>query len=216
LSNLDAKLRLEMRGEIRRIVKSAGSTAIYVTHDQKEALSMADRIAVLNRGRLEQVGTPAELYRHPATRFVADFIGESNFIQGTIATVSSTTLLINTAAGPIMAAASTGRVFSPGNAISLAIRPEAVMLGEGPGGTGGGGAVSVNRLRGKRISSTYLGEMTEHLVALPGLDRPLKAFEMNPRATLSGPEVMVQIPADQVMLVDEQSPATLPPDNLTT
>src|SRR5438045_758098 len=98
LSNLDAKLRLEMRSEIRRIVKSSGTTAIYVTHDQKEALSMADAIAVMNQGRLEQIGSPTELYRHPATRFVADFIGESNFLAGTVETVTSATHLIKTAA----------------------------------------------------------------------------------------------------------------------
>lgn len=74
LSNLDAKLRQEMRSEIRRICKSAGSTTIYVTHDQKEALAIADRIAILNAGRLEQVGTPSDLYHRPASPFVADFM----------------------------------------------------------------------------------------------------------------------------------------------
>jgi len=78
LSNLDAKLRVQMRSELRRICKDAGLTAIYVTHDQKEALSMAARIAVLHEGILQQVGTPREVYSHPANRFVADFIGESN------------------------------------------------------------------------------------------------------------------------------------------
>jgi iron(III) transport system ATP-binding protein len=85
LSNLDTKLRLEMRGEIRRVCREAGLTAIYVTHDQKEALSVADRMAVLEGGRLRQIGTPAALYRHPETRFVADFMGETNFIPGRIA-----------------------------------------------------------------------------------------------------------------------------------
>jgi iron(III) transport system ATP-binding protein len=74
LSNLDAKLRLEMRGEIRRICKAGGFTTIYVTHDQKEALSIADRIAILSAGRLEQVGPPAEVYHRPANAFVADFM----------------------------------------------------------------------------------------------------------------------------------------------
>jgi len=214
LSNLDAKLRLEMRGEIRRIVKSAGITAIYVTHDQKEALSMADSIAVMHQGHLKQIGTPAELYRHPATQFVADFIGESNFFAGTIESASSTALLIKTAAGPIMAALPKGRALVPGTAVILAIRPEAVNLGDA-NGNGGATGVTVNRLRGKRVSSTYLGEMAEHLVALPGLTQPLKAFEMNPRPLPPGPDLTVQIPADQVMLVDEAIP-TQPLNNLTT
>jgi iron(III) transport system ATP-binding protein len=80
LSNLDAKLRLEMRGEIRRICKSAGYTTIYVTHDQKEALSIADRIAILSAGRLEQVGTPSEVYHRPANAFVADFMKQDTAV----------------------------------------------------------------------------------------------------------------------------------------
>jgi ABC-type sugar transport system ATPase subunit len=80
LSNLDAKLRLEMRGEIRRICKAGGFTTIYVTHDQKEALSIADRIAILNAGRLEQVGTPGEVYHRPASAFVADFLKQDEVV----------------------------------------------------------------------------------------------------------------------------------------
>ncbi len=80
LSNLDAKLRHEMRGEIRRICKSAGSTTLYVTHDQKEALAIADRIAVMNAGRIEQVGTPSDLYHRPVTAFVADFMKQDEAV----------------------------------------------------------------------------------------------------------------------------------------
>src|SRR3954470_6131584 len=85
LSNLDAKLRHEMRSEIRRICKTAGFTTIYVTHDQKEALSVADRIAVLKDGKLAQVGAPGELYHRPKSAFVADFIGQTNLLPGTVA-----------------------------------------------------------------------------------------------------------------------------------
>ena len=90
LSNLDARLRLHMRGELRRLVKDTGVTAIYVTHDQKEALSMADRIAVMDAGRVVQIGTAEEIYNRPASRFVADFVGEANFLSGRV-----------TATGPI-------------------------------------------------------------------------------------------------------------------
>ena len=85
LSNLDAKLRIDMRTEIRRICKKAGLTAIYVTHDQKEALSIADRLAVLDQGRLLQVGAPQEVYDHPVSRFVAQFIGEATLLEGRVA-----------------------------------------------------------------------------------------------------------------------------------
>jgi len=84
LSNLDAKLRLEMRGEIKRIQRELRITSIYVTHDQEEALSMADRMAIMNFGRIEQIGSPMELYNNPGNKFVAGFVGETNFISGVI------------------------------------------------------------------------------------------------------------------------------------
>ena len=85
LSNLDAKLRQSMREEIRRLCKSAGLTTIYVTHDQKEALAIADRIAVMQKGRILQIGTPAEVYRRPRSRAVATFIGETNLLRARVA-----------------------------------------------------------------------------------------------------------------------------------
>ena len=84
LSNLDAKLRVEMRAELRRLQRKLGITAIYVTHDQEEANAIADRIAVLNEGRIQQIGTPIELYDRPANRFVATFLGTVNLIDGHI------------------------------------------------------------------------------------------------------------------------------------
>src|SRR5213592_1330420 len=120
LSNLDAKLRHEMRGEIRRICKETGFTTIYVTHDQKEALSVADRIAVLRDGRLAQVGTPGELYQKPKTRFVADFIGNTNLITATINSRNGNRIELNSSAGPIIALAD-GDL--PKN-VTVSIRPE--------------------------------------------------------------------------------------------
>src|SRR5260221_560449 len=116
LSNLDANLRHEMRGEIRRICKTEGFTTIYVTHDQKEALSVADRIAVLNDGKLVQVGTPGELYHAPRTSFVAGFIGNTNLLTGT----SLGEQAVQTPAGQLRAAAST----PAGREVILSIRPE--------------------------------------------------------------------------------------------
>jgi putative spermidine/putrescine transport system ATP-binding protein len=84
LSNLDAKLRLQMRDEIRRLQRQSGVTALFVTHDQEEAMTMADRIVVMSKGHVEQVGTPADVYDRPRTRFVADFIGAANFFEGTV------------------------------------------------------------------------------------------------------------------------------------
>src|SRR3954467_757260 len=103
LSNLDAKLRHEMRSEIRRICKTAGFTTIYVTHDQKEALSVADRIAVLKAGKLAQVGTSSQLYHAPRNRFVADFIGNTNLISATVIARNGNRIELNSAAGPMVA-----------------------------------------------------------------------------------------------------------------
>ncbi|MES2570096.1 MAG: ABC transporter ATP-binding protein, partial [Verrucomicrobiota bacterium] len=103
LSNLDAKLRLEMRGEIRRVCKESGLTAIYVTHDQKEALSVADRMAILDSGRIRQIGSPVQVYRHPDSRFVADFMGETNFLEATVSAMEGETVHVETEAGRLAA-----------------------------------------------------------------------------------------------------------------
>src|SRR5512136_416903 len=94
LSNLDAKLREEMRFEIKEVVTRLGITAVYVTHDQGEALALSDRVAIMNRGRLEQLGTPEEIYEHPQSRFVAEFIGLSNFLEGYAQVVGRETMLV--------------------------------------------------------------------------------------------------------------------------
>ena len=166
---------------------------------------MADGIAVLRQGRLIQAGTPAELYQHPATRFVADFIGESNFLTGTIDSVNSTTILLKTPAGPLMAVPPKGRTLTAGTQVSLAIRPEAVEIADAYAPPPG---VSVNRLRGKRVSSNYLGDMAEHWIALPGVEQSLKSFELNPSRNLTataGAQVTLQIRSQHVMIVSDDA-----------
>jgi iron(III) transport system ATP-binding protein len=166
LSNLDAKLRNEMRSEIRRICKTAGFTTIYVTHDQKEALSIADRIAVLDRGRLVQVGTPAELYHSPRTGFVADFIGHTNLLDGTIVGRSDQQLQIETAAGRFNAVA---KAKMP-DKVRVSVRPEQMRI-VGTGALGRGsevGKIGANRIVGKAIETTFLGEASEHVLLVNG------------------------------------------------
>jgi iron(III) transport system ATP-binding protein len=199
LSNLDAKLRLEMRSEIRRIVKQTGITAIYVTHDQKEALSMADGIAVMKLGKLMQTGTPTQLYREPTSHFVADFIGESNFLPATILGQADGTdnfVRIQTDAGVLLAHKPKGLAIN-GKKLSAAFRPEAVSLRP----------VSDrdNKITGKRLGTTYLGEIAEHLVELPG-NRQVKAFELNPGPAAfadPGTPLTLHIPPENIMLVEE-------------
>ena len=155
LSNLDSKLRLEMRSEIRRICKEFGFTAVYVTHDQKEALSIADRMAVLENGVIAQVGTPESIYRRPRTASVAAFIGETNFLTGRVDYVSGDTVLITGHNGEIE-----GRLGDPnwkparGTQVTLSIRPEALSLKDDP--------ASKNCLTVRILQSTYLGETAQY------------------------------------------------------
>jgi iron(III) transport system ATP-binding protein len=157
LSNLDAKLRLEMRSEIRRICKSAGFTTIYVTHDQKEALAVADRLAVMKDGRIAQVGTPAEIYQQPASSFVADFLGQTNLLRGTVIRRDGWAVFVMTNAGEIAAIADGN---TPENVI-ISIRPERIRFA-------GTKTIGVNRIAGKIVESTFGGDATEYVLAAGG------------------------------------------------
>ena len=194
LSNLDAKLRIEMRSEIRRVCREFGLTAIYVTHDQKEALSIADRLAILDQGRVIQEGTPEEVYRRPRSRTVADFIGETNFIEGRVTENSGPHIMVETAIGLFQGVAS-GHAsdVSPGSAVILSIRPESWLIGTAADGT--------NSLRGHITSSLYLGEIAQYEIAVGSLT--LKAFELNPRARKpAGPAaVSLSVAPDDVVVL---------------
>lgn len=132
LSNLDAKLRATMRLQLRELIKRSNTTAVYVTHDQAEALAMADRIAVMNNGKIVQVATPQELYSAPAEKFVADFIGEANFLSGQVRSVGQTTV-VETPCGDIESAVGG---FTVGQNVTCCVRPECVKLGS-PGEAAG-------------------------------------------------------------------------------
>jgi len=199
LSNLDAKLRLEMRSEIRRICKEAGLTALYVTHDQKEALSMADRLAVLRAGRIEQCGTPREVYSRPRNPFVAGFVGETNFIEGRVTGVEGDRLRVDTGFG-IWTAVAGAPELAIGSAVLLSIRPESIGLGEGKGDTS-------NRFEGLLHDTLYLGEIAQHHVDISsgaGRRVSLKAFEIRPlydaRDGMKIPVRLVVSPEDVIAL----------------
>ena len=192
LSNLDAKLRIELRSEIRRICKSAGMTAIYVTHDQKEALSMADRVAIVSAGKVVQVGPPAELYRRPHTRFVAEFLGETNILPGRIVERSEAEVKVQTDAGLLRAATVASSVRADDDRVLCSIRPEALRIGS-PDGT--------NTLFGRVIESTYLGETAMLDVELPGNTR-VQVAALNPGViSRTGEQVtLAASPADVVIV----------------
>lgn len=205
LSNLDAKLRLEMRVDIRRICKQAGITAVYVTHDQKEALSIADRLAVMRDGQLEQVGTPADVYRNPANVFVAGFIGEGNFIAGHVERDEGALLRIRTAAGMFAATAKVGAP-APGAAVRLCIRPEALRLDKPP-------AACPNVLSGRLRHTIYQGEVAQHEITLAAAGQAweVKAFELNPRQAVAPDAVTCWVDPEQVIvLADDASTEAMP------
>jgi len=127
LSNLDAKLRLEMREEIRRLHKETGLTTIYVTHDQAEALSLADRVAVMNLGRIEQVGTSRELYRSPSNEFVRDFLGAANFVEGRVTQIQDGRVSVSTPHGEIICALA-DNAFTVGQTVTCVVRPNDVIV----------------------------------------------------------------------------------------
>src|SRR5262245_4451904 len=133
LSNLDARLRLEMRGEIRRICKESGVTTIYVTHEQKEALSIADRVAILDQGRIQQIGPPRDVYVRPASRFVASFIGETNLLAASVVRRDGAGVALNTPLGILTSTALPDGPLAAGDEVTLSIRPESVVL-DAPGG----------------------------------------------------------------------------------
>jgi len=171
LSNLDAKLRLEMRTEIRRICKEFGLTAIYVTHEQKEALAIADRMAVMEGGHIRQIGKPIELYRSPVSGFVADFMGETNFINGRVLG-SNHGLEVETPIGFFTATLPANKPApKAGDECLLSIRPESWQLSTT--------APKGNTVAGRIEHCTYLGETAQYRFASAG--RTLKIYELNPR-----------------------------------
>jgi ABC-type Fe3+/spermidine/putrescine transport system ATPase subunit len=192
LSNLDAKLRLEMRHEIRRIVDDAQITTIYVTHDQEEALSLADQMAVLRDGLLVQAGPPRKLYDAPNSRFTASFRGETNFVEGTIESIEGDTTVVATPLGRLRSARSLEKA-SVGDEISVSLRPEAFRLGPP---TEGWNPVSTTLQR-----SMFLGETAQLEVATTS-ESMLKVLELHPRTDRSkGEAIELAIdPADVVLL----------------
>jgi iron(III) transport system ATP-binding protein len=170
LSNLDSKLRLEMREEIRRICREFQLTSIYVTHDQQEALSIADRIAVLNEGKVLQVGAPPEVYRHPCNQFVAQFIGEANFLTGQLAGRNER-LEVNLGQCTLLVAAPPDPVAISGSSVTLCLRPEAIRITDNqpPG----------QALRANLVKTIYLGQVAQHLFRCE--EDFLKVAEINPR-----------------------------------
>jgi len=195
LANLDAKLRLEMRSEIRRLCKESGLTAVYVTHDQKEALSVADRLAVMHQGRVLQSGTPRQLYQHPLNAFVAEFIGETNFVPGQVREVNDGAVSLDTAFGPFRSV-SFAAGLARGQAVQLALRPEVFQISRDAAAGAAG-----NVLRVTVREAIYLGGMAQYIAELaPGLT--LTVTELNPREPATpGAALLLRVAAEDVIVL---------------
>jgi ABC-type Fe3+/spermidine/putrescine transport system ATPase subunit len=181
-----------MRWEIRRITKAAGTTAVYVTHDQAEALSIADRIAVMREGRVVQVGTGRELYEAPGSRFVADFLGEANFLPATVAAVDRGRVALDSPLGRL-AGRSAGEVRA-GQAVRCCIRPESLRL-EAAGGSG------ENAFAARLTEWHHLGELARFALQAGG-DVTLSGAAMPARPLADcGAELTVRVDPDDVIVL---------------
>ncbi len=158
LSNLDAKLREQMRIEIRHLQQRLGITSVYVTHDQAEAMSISDRVIIMNKGHIEQVGTPQELYGRPANRFVAAFVGKANFLQGQMSSNHEVEV-----ANQLLTLSRVDPNNSTGDKVMITVRPESIDLHDDL-------EAADTHFRGKIARTTFLGGMVEYEVSVPGLD----------------------------------------------
>jgi putative spermidine/putrescine transport system ATP-binding protein len=194
LSALDAKIRVALRHEIRSIQRQLGITTVYVTHDQEEALSLSDRVVVMSEGRVEQIGTPFEVYNFPSTPFVASFVGTLNVLPAVV---------VDAARGELTVAGQAVRVArrfegGTGKSVNIALRPEMVKLGDGPEGS--------NRVNGKVIDVSFLGSIVRIRVAVGGDNGPIVSLDEFNESTLKLPEVgetlTINFPADGPLVLD--------------
>ncbi|GAB2178586.1 ABC transporter ATP-binding protein [Dongia sp. agr-C8] len=168
LGALDKHLREEMQVELRRIQREVGITTLFVTHDQEEAMTLCDRIAIMNQGQIVQLGPPLEVYEHPINRFAAGFLGVANFLEGRVASISGSEARIDLKLGGEALAPAGG--YRAGDAALLAVRPEKI-------GVEPGSAVGVNRLSGTVIGAVFSGSSTTYRVQVG--DQVVSVFQQN-------------------------------------
>lgn len=194
LSNLDARLRSEMRIELKALVRRLGVTTIYVTHDQREALSMADRVAVMRDGRIVQCAAPRVLYEEPQDEFVASFVGDTNVMDGEVSHVADDRIEVKTSVDIVRVMRGPVDV-QKGRAVHVLVRPEDVTVGSGLDGD--------NILTGKIVDIAYAGGTEEVVVELPGSVRMRAIRSMRVAESLElGESVEVAFKADRARLYE--------------
>ena len=195
LSNLDAKLRVQMRSEIRRIQKELGITTVYVTHDQDEAMALSDRIVVMHDGRIQQVGSAVEIYRHPVNRFVADFIGRANFLPVQVEECSGEGWAVRLFDKTLIAPATADESLAPGQNAILMTRPEYLRLYPA-------NAQPEDAFLGVVLRMVYLGSQVEYDIQLN--DQVITAVHHDPQVHdlhPDGEQVQVQFLRDNLYLL---------------
>lgn len=209
LGALDLKLRKEMQLELKALQEQVGITFIYVTHDQEEALTMSNRIAVMNKGKALQIGGAVEIYERPNCRFVADFIGETNFLTGVVKVLTKdrVTVMLDTLNQKISGIPQ-GQL-SVGKAVAVSIRPEKVRLADDDGKEVRDLHGTENLLRGKVVTTAYIGSDTRVVLDLGGSLR-MRAWEQNSISTLdpnayysTGDAVRIYIPIENTLVLPE-------------
>ncbi|MEQ8844267.1 MAG: ABC transporter ATP-binding protein [Phycisphaerales bacterium] len=191
LSNLDARLRNDLREEIRRICKDSGITTVYVTHDQKEALSVADRIAVMRDGKVVQAGSPMEIYRRPTTSFAASFLGETNLIPGELANGGAAGAIVDvrTAIGELRGTLTQAAV--AGSKVKISVRPESLQ------------ATADGVVEGEVRATTYLGDVAHHRIeGAAGTMLAVSEFAPGPSSAFEGQVRLGARPEDVIILAD--------------
>ncbi|ESY30994.1 hypothetical protein X747_31790 [Mesorhizobium sp. LNJC384A00] len=194
LSALDANMREEMRVEIKKIQKETGITAIFVTHDQEEALSMSDRVVVMNAGAIEQIGAPEEVYEMPATAFVANFLGKANMLAGTVSKSDGQTTTITLATGQMVKVVSP-KPLSPSASVTIVVRPQKLCLESG---------ATANRFPGRVVSTSYLGGNATYEIDIGG-KRPVRAnTQINGQVVREGETINLGFDPASCVLLDEK------------
>jgi iron(III) transport system ATP-binding protein len=189
LSNLDAKLRVDMRTEIQRLQRRLGITTVYVTHDQEEAMAISDRIAVMQEGGIAQLGSAEELYRRPTSSFVAGFLGRANLLRTTVRASEGGSVTLEVPGGTITVASAT--TYQPGTRLSVMIRPERISIG-----------LPEAALEGEIVSRVYLGEKAEYVVQVGSATLQVIRADPPEGETLApGTRVGLTLPRDGLQLL---------------
>jgi spermidine/putrescine transport system ATP-binding protein len=192
------KLRKEMQLELKALQDQVGITFIYVTHDQEEALTMSDRIAVMSQGKVLQIGTPVEIYERPNCRFVADFIGETNFLEGNVVSCNGDLVVISVTKLGVEITCMAGAGVEEGKKAVISVRPEKIQISQAP-------LRELNAFRAKVVETAYIGSDTRVILNGDGNVR-LNIWEQNKTSTLDpnsyyhpGQEVWVNLPPENTL-----------------